>query len=261
MYVIILSMDHSRSTIADLAIAKELGGVSLGEVRRTLFAVGGERNRLEKAVCACGKPVEDCEFWGGLVRLPRNERIEALLARSDSDVLVDSSKDLRHSRALINAAAAGGVDVVTVTIVRRFGEWRRSALESLKREGRTVFSSVLADPKFRRANLRLYMRRYWASAFLEWVVTNLRLIFGATRGGLLVLSSDDLATALESLQSRVPGGARRWRSHSVRGNRVRETASEADEVIVTPFSLPFAGRAFFRGVFEARQALTGAMQR
>lgn len=231
MYVAILALDHSRSTITDIFLGQQLSGLSLGEVRRTAFPVGGEVTRLEAVQCSCGRLVNECRFWSPILAKEGHERYVALLELALERCVFDSSKDIAHLKKLRIARLKSGIDVpiVPVVVIRSFSSWYISARKSLRREGRGHLSSLLEDRRFVLSSARLYCRRFRGIAAIEWAVTNARLIFACRGNGILVTSSDDLIR-VPSMLARisnparpraVPGETVTHEKHIVRGNRVR----------------------------------------
>ncbi|SEA88895.1 hypothetical protein SAMN05428936_11123 [Pelagibacterium halotolerans] len=250
MYVAILSLDHARSTIADLKIAGAVGGISLGEVRRTLFPKGGEMLALDGALCTCGNTMAHCEFWGQFSNCPVEKRLSLLLNSSRGTCLVDSSKDIGHLKNLRRVVSKEAIltRVVPVVVIRRFSEWRGAVLRSRDREGRRKFGRIFDDPQFIFSSVRLYLRGLFVAQFLEWVVTNVRLIIASGGQGFLVMSNGDLEAAARSINAEVGTGveASAHKIHILRGNRVRANPSAP----LQEFSLPAVWRSLFGTLFR-----------
>lgn len=207
MYIFILGLDHSRSTIIDMVLAEKLGGLSLGEVRRTAFPKGGEvANRLD---CSCGSAFDDCSVWQKLAG-DYIAQAKALLA--EGRIIVDSSKDISHYRKL-NKHMQPHMTVITH---RRFEDWYKSILASGRRDNSLSFSVVFRDRRFILAGLRLFLRRFRPIAKFEWAFTQWRFLRAVSGPAVLITEDGDIDRLVEDL------GRSKWptEKHIVRGNRV-----------------------------------------
>lgn len=210
-FVMIYSLDHCRSTILDLYLGKMLGFTSLGEAKRTVFPIGGERTALSKEVCGCGSSFDDCELWS-----VASKDFYSFVSDSDVCGFIDSSKNIKHF-ASCKSEILNRV-FVEIVLYRSFGNWYRSVRDSLDREDRVSFSSVHSDRAFLASSLRLYLRKYSGFAYLEYVLTYLRLMFACSRPVVIGDSNDvfDFVGEYSSRVSRHDGS-----NHIFRGNRIR----------------------------------------
>ena len=78
---------RSGSSILARLLAQQAGIVSLGEFHMAPRKFG------ENAICSCGEPLSDCEFWAGLERpATRSSLLHGLEKRGDVRWAIDSSK-------------------------------------------------------------------------------------------------------------------------------------------------------------------------
>lgn len=207
MYIFILGLDHSRSTIIDVALGQKFGGLSLGEVRRTAFPRGGEAGA--RVDCSCGAGFADCSVWQ---RLAQDFEAEAKALMGEGRVLIDSSKDIKHYRQFAGRLTPH----VTVVTYRKFDDWYRSITAAAARDNSFSFKGVFRDRHFVLAALRLYLRRFRFVARLEWVLTHLRFL-RAVKGPAILVTQDSDIDRLSALIPVVEGTTEK---HIVRGNRV-----------------------------------------
>ncbi len=207
MYIFILGLDHSRTTISDIVLGDKIGAISLGEVRRTIYPKGKEADNID--FCSCGKKFEECEIW--------QEFLDGSLLTRKGVAIIDSSKDIHHYKTnFMNQD-----EVVTILVLRKFRSWYSSILRSRIRNNRHKLRSVWSDKMFLSSNLRLYLRRFWLFAYLEWLITHVRFLL-AIKGETYVIScSDDINRVAKELGKFSNTGSR----HIVRGNRVLKNKS------------------------------------
>ena len=237
MYIFVLGLDHSRSTIIDLALGQKLGAVSLGEVRRTAFPRGGEAGARHD--CSCGAAFADCPFWQGLAD---DFESQAAALMSKGHILIDSSKDIRHYRRLVGTLTPN----LTVVTYRQFDDWYHSVCMAAAREGSFSVKSIFRDRRFILAGLRLYARRFRFFAKMEWVVTHLRFLL-AVRGPAFLIASDD---DFNALVARVSHSRFAAEHHIVRGNRV----SRAGDVRLHAFDESDGFSRFLKKRMQANHA-------
>ena len=208
MYVFILGLDHSRTTVVDMALGNGLGALSLGEVRRTAFPKGGEVQNL--GTCACGASISECTVWQPLLTdfIPNIKQ-----GLETGRIFIDSSKDIRHYRRLVEHFSP----VLTVLTYRRFDSWYTSVMSSGKRNKTHSWRAIFRDKNFFLSNLRLNLRRYKPVAFLEWLVTYFRFFYVLTGPAFLVSHNRDVSRLIAMYSSRESVAE----NHIVRGNRVR----------------------------------------
>jgi hypothetical protein len=211
MYVFILGLDHSRSTILDLALGEKLGALSLGEVRRTAFPRGGEVSGRQD--CSCGAAFANCPVWQNLADDFETQATAMLAA---GQILIDSSKDLAHYRRFVGTL----VPHVTLVTYRKFDDWYRSILAAAAREDSFSPANIFRDRRFVLAGLRLFLRRFRPIARVEWMMTHLRFMRAVRGQAYLIASSQDFHALAEKL-GRDDGSAKyQPAKHIVRGNRV-----------------------------------------
>ena len=213
MYIFILGLDHSRTTITDIVLGQKIGAISLGEVRRTISPRGqelGNRNR-----CSCGNNYNECEIW--------QKFTNGSLLESGNTAIIDSSKEIKHYR--LNFAKND--DVVTVLVLRKFSDWHSSALASRVRNNRSTLRSIIADRQFIKSNLRLYLRRFVFIAYTEWLLTQFRFLFAIKGKSYVVTCSQDIERIAQRLGKFDVNASR----HIVRGNRV----SQSDQIYLSNF--------------------------
>ena len=210
MYILILGLDHSRTTITDLVLGDRIGAISMGEVRRTVSPKGREENAV--GLCTCGMSYQQCEIW-------QSYRDGTLLG-GEGVAIIDSSKEIKHYRRMLKSHK----DTTTILVLRKFKPWSTSVRKSRQRDQRDTLKSIFDDKQFILANLRLYLRKYIWISYIEWLATHLRFLLAIKGRAFVVASSHDI--------DRVAGKLGRFSSfgerHIVRGNRV---ASEKKVVL------------------------------
>lgn len=213
MYIFILGLDHSRTTVTDIALGQKIGAISLGEVRRTISPRGQELVNRQR--CSCGSRFEECETW--------QKFANGVLRESENTAIIDSSKEIKHYRLNL----AKNDDVVTVLVLRKFSDWHASALASRARNNRSTLRSVIADRHFIKSNLRLYLRRFVFIAYTEWLLTQFRFLFAIKGKSYVVTCSQDI----ERIAQRLGKFDTYASTHIVRGNRV----SRSDQIHLSNF--------------------------
>jgi hypothetical protein len=204
MYIFILGLDHSRTTITDIALGQKIGAISLGEVRRTISPRGHELEN--RTYCSCGNSYEECEIW--------QKFTNGHLIESENTAIIDSSKEIKHYRLNL----AKNDNVVTVLVLRKFSDWHASALASRVRNNRSTLRSVMADRQFVKSNLRLYLRRFVLIAYTEWLLTQFRFFFAIKGKSYVVTCSQDIERIAQGLGKFNTNASR----HIVRGNRISQ---------------------------------------
>lgn len=214
MYVFILGLDHSRTTITDIVLGKEIGAISLGEVRRTVSPYGKEVDNLR--LCTCGVNFLDCSVWKGY----RN----GSLFKQNGVTVIDSSKDIKHYKATLQLHD----EFCTILVIKKFNNWFASVSEARRRNNRDKFTSIFSDRYFFWANLRVYMRKFYVVAYLEWLITHLRFIVAIEGKAFVVTNSNDLLRIASNFEKNDVDLSQR---HIVRGNRI----SNSEAVILKKF--------------------------
>ncbi len=189
VYLNILSLDRSRSTVANLYLANILNGVALGEVSSTIGPKYGEINTLSKAICACGASISDCKFWSPILA---SKSIKSKFLRSiDSGTFIESSKTIRHSKWLRENCKN---NLVGIFLIRSFNGWSNSVLRVINNNQEGSFQAILTEKGFRKSALRLYLRRIFIIRLIEYYITNLRLILETYKykNRFFIFSNEDL---------------------------------------------------------------------
>ncbi len=136
--VYVMGLWRSGSTILDIVLGNQDSVVSVGELRNLpIVGWGGD------AVCACGLPVSQCEFWAGVyagwVDSSGGERVERLRALQDRFERLRSfprliAEQVRQSRGFREyASLLGGL---YQSIAKRSGA--RVVVDSTKYPGRAL---------------------------------------------------------------------------------------------------------------------------
>lgn len=230
MYIFILGLDHSRTTVTDIALGQKIGAISLGEVRRTISPRGQELVNRQR--CSCGSRFEECETW--------QKFANGVLHETENTAIIDSSKEIKHYR--LNLAKYD--DVVTVLVLRKFSDWHASALASRARNNRSTLRSVIADRQFIKSNLRLYLRRFVFIAYTEWLLTQFRFLFAIKGKSYVVTCSQDIERIAQRLGTFNTNASR----HIVRGNRV----SLSDQIHLSNFDESGLLQNFFKYWLERK---------
>lgn len=221
-YIFILSLDHSRSTVVDMYLARHSSGISMGEVRRTLWPTEGEK--LNRVDCSCGASWGQCDFW---LRLDEGfaEGCDYFVNKKQVP-LVDSSKELAHYARVRAMLEESKISYCAVILIREYFEWRKSVVKSNTRHGRGIRDLVGRGKEHRLSTLRLLLRGAVPFSYAEWCLTNLRLIWAARSGESFLITS---ATDAAKLAAKLGSGYEESNAHSkhiVRGNRVARTRSD-----------------------------------
>ena len=214
----------------------------MGEVRRTLWPSKGEsKNRID---CSCGARWGQCIFWS---RLDAN-----FLQGSDYFVnslqvpLVDSSKELQHYRRQSARLKKSNVPCCAVILIREYSEWRKSVLKSNRRHNRGLRDLVGRGGEHRLSSLRLLLRSMPLIPYVEWCLTNFRLIWAARREESFVITSAADAAKLAVKLGSVRKGTEPHSIHIVRGNRVaRAKSDELEDFSASRFTV-FLFKGFWK---------------
>jgi len=221
MYILILGLDHSRTTVTDIWLGEAIGAISLGEVRRTISPRGKELENRQ--LCTCGESFMKCTVW--------NRYTDGSLFEQADVCVIDSSKDIKHYKTTISSKN----DFCTILVIRRFKNWFASITEARRRNNNEKFSSIFSDRYFFWANLRLYLRKFYVVAYLEWLITHLRFILAIEGQAYVITSSNDLLRIASKLRR---NDERLHQRHIVRGNRISNSGAiilkEFDERGILP---------------------------
>ena len=213
VYINILSLDRSRSTIVNVYLAKVLNGIALGEVSSTIKPRFGERKSLSRSVCACGEKLSKCNFWNDI--LSDNLSDLEFLKVTSRGTFIESSKTIKHSRWLRKNSRN---KLVGIFILRPFDEWSKSVLRVINNKQEGSFKDIFIQKGFRKASLRLFMRRFWIFRLFEYYSTNIRLFYEIQKykSKFIIFSSKDLD---QLLQFKNELGI--YSNHIIRGNRAK----------------------------------------
>ena len=162
----ISSLERSGSTILDLSLSRYSNVISLGEVWRVIKPHGAGIESVLSRDCTCGKQVENCMLWSGVMHrlsaidesAPLKERYEILLEHisqvyGDDVTVVDSSKSLQ---ALKSVRELSGVDVKVLYTVRDVRGWMESIELADKRKKELSWGRIF-EPDFKQFRLS-YLR-------------------------------------------------------------------------------------------------------
>ena len=212
-YVNILALDRSRSTITNSFLSEFYGGYALGEVGRTIHPVGLENNSLCQSVCSCGSQLENCEFWGDILSAENVSTAYINKVNELNSIVFDASKTIKHSRFL--RSNFSDEELISVVLLRDFSGWSQSVKNAMDRNGEGSFSSIGANKHFLLSDIRLFLRNFLVTRYLEFMINNIRLIREANKYKYkyVISSSTDLTNfEFTGVDTCV---------HIVRGNRVR----------------------------------------
>ena len=214
MYVNILSLDRSRSTITNMHLTDLYGGIALGEVGRTINPIGTEADFLKRGnKCSCGKLPSDCNFWSDIMtdENPYSKYIRKI--QDESLTIFDSSKTIRHSRLI--RTSFNHSNIMSICLIRDFKGWSTSILNAQKRNNEGLFINIFKNRYFVLSNVRLFLRKFLIARYLEYMITNVRLIHEARKYPLCSVVTDS------SLLETYPIKRTKASIHILRGNRVR----------------------------------------
>ena len=220
VYINILSLDRSRSTVVNLYLANIINGVALGEVSSTIGPKYGEINTLSKSICACGESVLDCKFWSPILG---SKSIKLKFLKSTySGNYIESSKTIKHSKWLRENCKN---NLVGIFLIRSFNGWSNSVLRVINNKQEGSFQAIFTEKGFRKSALRLYLRRIFIIRLLEYYLTNLRLIYETCKykNKFFIFSTDDLKELSKFIEKSAV-----MENHICRGNR---SGSELKELI------------------------------
>lgn len=212
-YISILSLDRSRSTITNTFLAEIYGGYALGEVGRTIHPVGSEQKSLRESTCSCGSNLEHCEFWGDILKAKDISTAYITKVKELDSIVFDASKTIKHSRFL--RSRFSDKELIAVVLLRDFSGWSKSVKNAMKRNGEGAFSSIGSNKHFLLSDIRLFLRNFLITRYLEFMLNNIRLIQEAKKYKYcyIITSSRDLINfEFTGVDTRI---------HIIRGNRVR----------------------------------------
>jgi hypothetical protein len=159
--------------------------------------------------------------------------------------LIDSSKEIKHFRDTSAVLAGELVPHTVVVIIRQYKQWRKSAIEANKRHKRSLCDLLGRDAENLLATVRLLLRNAPFVPYIEWLTTNLRLIWAARHSdSVIIASADDVKFFIHRFTD-----VRRenvgHEVHIVRGNRVAKSGarvlkdfrlSRVNEIVFKSFS-------------------------
>lgn len=217
VYINILSLDRSRSTVVNVYLAKIINGIALGEVSSTINPKFGEKKSLSKAICACGCGLSKCNFWVNILN-NKSSKSEFLKLTSKGN-FVESSKTIIHSKWLRRNCSN---ELVGVFLLRSFNEWSKSVLRVINKKQEGSFKDIFIQKGFRKASLRLFLRRLWIFRLLEFYSTNIRLFYEIRnyKKKYIIFTSKDLGRL-----SKFKNEIGIYSNHIIRGNRAGSTFS------------------------------------
>jgi len=170
---------HSGSTLLELLISSHSQCVGIGESFQLTEPYGRLQRvfeeRPQRAQCACGDMLNDCEFWGPVIAcfqsqpgLDKRRRYEMILHRvdelyPDKTIVVDSSKTVR---ALEFNVQSDVLPVRVIHLIRDVRSYMVSMQKAYRRFGQDRLSSLLARDGAKGVvrhlrHSRLYNFRSW----------------------------------------------------------------------------------------------------
>ncbi|MBW2121233.1 MAG: hypothetical protein JRH07_05230 [Deltaproteobacteria bacterium] len=231
--VYITGLGHSGSTLLDLVLGAHPVMVGLGEISSVLDEEPEQVRRTRQSTCSCGRRVDECEFWGGLIPHLFNEEgsfedryhrvLEAFWSRFGEDVIpVDSSKSRSNIRLLL---AQGDLELSVIHLIRDVRSFTVSQIDNAKRK-------IQKGTKLEVYSRRRYLSPlFWFWFWYKWNRSTDRLLRSLgvphLRVGYerLCLETEDVVREICSFL-RLPAAASMLdlsdsRSHVIRGNRMR----------------------------------------
>ena len=211
IYINILSLDRSRSTVVNVYLANLINGIALGEVSSTINPRFGEKKSLSKSICACGKKNFECKFWSPILK-SSNVSTNFINSTSTGN-FVESSKTINHSNWLRKNCRN---KLVGLFLIRSFDEWSKSVLRVINKKQEGLFKDILFQKGFRKSALRLFLRRIYFFRLIEYYSTNIRLIIEIKKYKIkyMIFSSKDL-----DIIKKFKNESGNYFNHILRGNR------------------------------------------
>lgn len=221
VYINILSLDRSRSTILNLYLSRILNGTALGEVSSTIFPKNGEIKSLQSSKCSCGESNNNCNFWSEILN-SSNVKYE-FLKKTKTGTFIESSKTIKHSKWLRKNHSN---NLVGIFLIRSFDEWSNSVLRVIKIKQEGLFKNIFIQKGFRKSALRLFLRRIYLIRLFEYYLTNIRLIIEVKeyQNKYFIFSSSDIKNLF--LFKDLNGKAL---NHMIRGNRAKTSFSKLNK--------------------------------
>ena len=218
VYINILSLDRSRSTILNLYLSKILNGIALGEVSSTINPKFGEIKSLQSSKCACGKNKNNCKFWSKILN-SSNVKSE-FIKKTEVGTFIESSKTIKHSKWLRKNHRN---NLVGIFLIRSFDEWSNSVLRVIKIKQEGLFKNIFIHKGFRKSALRLFLRRIYLLRLFEYYLTNIKLIFEVKeyKNKFFIFSSNDIKNLFVFKDFYCKSD-----NHIIRGNRSKSSFSK-----------------------------------
>ena len=217
VYINILSLDRSRSTILNLYLSRVLNGIALGEVSSTIAPKYGEIKSLKSSACSCGKSRNDCNFWGKI--LSSSDVKSEFIKKTQDGTFIESSKTIKHSKWLRTKYSK---NLVGIFLIRSFEEWSNSVLRVIKTKQEGLFKDIFIQKGFRKSAIRLFLRRIFLIRLIEYYLTNIRLIFEIQKykEKYFIFASNDIQNLLAFKDTNC-----KPINHIIRGNRAKKSFS------------------------------------
>jgi sulfotransferase family protein len=180
--VFIASRGHSGSTLLDLMLGGRPPLVGVGEVF-SMFTpkLRGRLRNTHETICSCGRPGDECEFWG-----PASARLDEVMQRGGSaqefygvfldsfyehfgsdSIPVDISKTNEALQVLLSVP---GVDVRVIFLIRDVRSWTVSMRDVNRRAGDFYIGDLVRKYGWRA--WKPYLGRTAVKYFWHWYLIN-----------------------------------------------------------------------------------------
>lgn len=145
--IFINSLSHSGSTLLDIVLGGHSKLVGLGEIGSVLRISPEQISRTRNSTCSCGKCVNECSFWGGVLpelfkhkEISFDDKYRIVLNRfwekyDDDCILVDSSKNSPYLQILLNNP---NIQVKVIHLIKDVRAYTISQIDNLKRKNKKI---------------------------------------------------------------------------------------------------------------------------
>ncbi len=181
--VFIAGCSHSGSTLLELLLSGHTNCAGIGEAYQLLRPIDKLqaifRMRPQRAVCACDKSIEDCEFWGDIYRdlisnnaLTKDEKYAQFHLRAQNllgpkQYVIDSSKSLE---ALQYVHGNSGPSLRVLHVLRDVRGYSTSLHSAIHRLGENQLAYVMRSQGIKGA-IKLLGHSSFRN-FRRWYQTN-----------------------------------------------------------------------------------------
>lgn len=134
--IYIVGLNHSGTTILDLALSHHPSIIGLGEVYNVLREKekSGENT---KDSCSCGNTLKQCRFWSKYKNegsfIEKYQQILTLAHKNKKNIIVDSSKRLESFDYLLKLHNSKDIDLRVIFIIKDARSWAQSLRNAQKR--------------------------------------------------------------------------------------------------------------------------------